>query len=194
MNRRFADAMKSIGFFSVSIGKIPMAVYITKKQSWLRALFSFVPGAGAAFLLCFLLSGPRLGPLYDVLLNFRPALPVSRELLIIDTLNRGSLFASPDAPENILEPDAVFLALLTMTELNASTLILEAPILGFSAGGAAGEAEIRYRFDQEFGILSRNIQNLFDAIRTGSLSPQDAPRYVTELVDLSRLGKERLMA
>jgi class 3 adenylate cyclase len=171
-----------------------MAVYITKKQSWLRALFSFVPGAGAAFLLCFLLSGPRLGPLYDVLLNFRPALPVSGELLIIDTLNRDSLFASPDAPENILEPNAVFLALLAMTELNASTLILEAPILGFSAGGTAGEAEIRYRFDQEFGVLSRNIQNLFDAIRTGSVAPQDASRYVNELVDLSRLGKERLMA
>ncbi|AEF82788.1 hypothetical protein [Leadbettera azotonutricia] len=171
-----------------------MAVYITKKQSWIRFLVSFLPGAGLAVLLCSLLAGPHLGPLYDFLLRKRPPFPVSGELLIIDTgspsLARGAL----DITENILEPSAAASVLLTMTEFQASSLILQAPVLGLSAGGSAGEEEIRYRFDEEFGVLGRNIRNLFDAIRTGSIAPADSARYVGELVDLSERGKERLVA
>jgi class 3 adenylate cyclase len=81
-----------------------------------------------------------------------------------------------------------------MTELKAATLIVQVPILGLSAGGSAEENEIRYRFDEEFGLLNRNIRNLFDAIRTGSVAPGDSARYVGELVELSERGKERLVA
>jgi class 3 adenylate cyclase len=171
-----------------------MTVYITKKQSWIRFLASFLPGAGITVLLCWFLAGPRLGFFYDFLLRRRPPLPVSGELLIIDTVNPGSGFSGLDAPEDILEPSAAASVLLTMTELRASTLILQAPVLGLSAGGSAGEEEIRYRFDEEFGLLGRNIRNLFDAIRTGSVAPGDSARYVGELIGLSELGKERLVA
>ncbi|MDR2618235.1 MAG: hypothetical protein LBC62_05125 [Treponema sp.] len=170
-----------------------MAVYITKKQSWIRFLASFFPGAGLAALLCVLVAGPRLGSLYDALLRRRPALGVSRELLIIDTLAPGDL-PGLDVSDNILEPSAAASVLLTMTELKAGTLIVQVPILGLSAGGSAEEDEIRYRFDEEFGVLSRNIRNLFDAIRTGSVAPGDSARYVGELVELSERGKERLVA
>ena len=166
-----------------------MTVFTSKKASWLRCLVSFVPAAGIAAVLCVLFTGPRLGPFYDFLLRRRPAPPVSRELLIIDSSVPGQ-----ELGEDILEPGAVTSLLYTMTELGARTLIIQVPILGLSAGVKVGEQEILYRFDEEFSLLSQNIRNLFDAIRTGSVAPSESARYVGELVDLSEKGKERLVS
>ncbi|MCL2833832.1 MAG: hypothetical protein FWD78_11735 [Treponema sp.] len=157
------------------------------KRSWLRFILAFILGTAAAAVLGSLFGGPRLGLLYDFLLRHRPALPAANELLIIDT--------DPQiASDNILEPSAVSSVLLTMTELNASALILQAPVLGLSAGSSAGEEEIRYNFDREFGILDRNIRNFFDAIRTGSIEPSESALYVNDLLDLAQRGKERLVS
>ena len=166
-----------------------MAAYISKKSSWLRSTLPLLPAAGIALLLCILLDGPRLGFFYDFLLKLRPALPISRELLIIDSSVSGREFG-----DDILEPGAATSLFYTMAELGARNLIIQVPILGLSAGGNVGEEEILYRFDEEFSILSRNIRNLFDAIRMGSVAPNDSARYVGELVDLSEKGKERLVA
>ncbi|MDR0472477.1 MAG: hypothetical protein LBH43_02230 [Treponema sp.] len=185
-----------------------MAVYITKKQSWIRFLASLVPGAGIALLLCSFFNGPRLGPLYDFLIRRQKSQPISPEILLIDTSNdnsanfgphpqnegRSLVFSDPARNANILEPSAAASLLLTSVELGASTLIVEAPILGLSAGASASEDEIRYRFNEEFNLLGRNISSLFDAIRTGSVGPQDAGRYVSELINLSEQGKERLVS
>ena len=162
---------------------------IPKKKSWLRCLTSFFLAAGVTALLCFLFDGPRLGPFYDFLLRQRPSPPVSRDILIIDSSVPGQ-----ELGDDILEPGAAASLLYTMTELGGRTLIIQVPILGLSAGGAAGEAEIINRFDEEFSILSRNIRNLFDGIRTGSVAPSDSARYVRELVELSDKGKERLVS
>ncbi|MCL2473267.1 MAG: hypothetical protein FWF26_06275, partial [Treponema sp.] len=132
---------------------------------------------------------PRLGPLYDFLLRKRPSPPVSSEILIIDSSVPGQ-----EPGDDILEPGAATSLLYTMSELGARTLIIQVPILGLSAGGGAGEAEILYRFDEEFSLLSRNIRNLFDGIRTGSVAPSESAKYVGELVDLSEKGKERLVS
>nr|AGS53645.1 hypothetical protein [uncultured bacterium contig00086] len=148
---------------------------------------SFFSAAGIAALICFLLEGPRLGPLYDFLLRRRSSPPVAREILIID-------IPGQELGDEILEPGAASTLLNIMTEMNARSLIIQVPILGSSAGGTAGEAEILYRFDEEFSILSNNIRNLFDAIRTGSIAPREAARYVGELVELSEKGKERLVS
>jgi hypothetical protein len=166
-----------------------MADYISKKKSWIRLLVSFFPAGGLAALLCTIMAGPRLGRLYDFLLFLRSPPPVARELLIIDTASPGE-----NILDNILEPSAAASALLTMIELDAAALIIQVPVLGLSAGGSAGEEEILYRFDEEFGLLSRNIRNLFDAIRVGSVAPSEAARYVGELVELSERGKERLVS
>ncbi|MCL2232656.1 MAG: hypothetical protein FWB99_06210 [Treponema sp.] len=165
-----------------------MVAYISRKISWLRLLVSFFPGAGVAALLCVLLAGPWLGPLYDFLLRWRSS-PVSREILLID-----SSMAGGELGNGILEPGAAASLLYTMAELGARTLIIQVPILGLPAGGSAGEAEILHRFDEEFSLLSRNIRNLFDAIRTGSIAPADAAMYVGMLVELSDQGKERLVS
>ena len=166
-----------------------MAAYISRKISWLRCLVSFMPSLGAAMLLCALFTGPRLGPFYDFLLRRRLPPPVSPELLIIDSSVPGQEFN-----DDILEPGTAASILYTMTELGARTLIIQVPILGLSAGGNVGEAEILYHFDEEFSLLSKNIRNLFDGIRTGSVAPSDAARYVGELVELSDKGKERLVS
>ena len=165
-----------------------MTAYISRKASWLRYLVSFLPGAGAAALLCVLFAGPRLGLLYDLLLSWRSP-PVAREILLID-----SSAPSGELGSDILEPGAAASLLYTMAELGAQTLIIQVPILGLPAGGSADEAEILHRFDEEFSLLSGNIRNLFDAIRTGSIAPADAARYVGMLVELSEMGKERLVS
>jgi len=165
-----------------------MAAYITRKNSWLRCFVSFFIAACVSALSTLLLTGPNLGLFYDFLLRRRQAPPISRELLIIDSTVSGQ-----ELGEDILEPGAAASLLYTMTELGAETLIIQVPILGLSAGGTVGEAEILYRFDEEFSLLSMNIRNLFDAIRTGSIAPAESARYVGELVELSDKGKERLV-
>ena len=162
--------------------------YISRLGSWLRCVASFLPAAGVALLLCVLLDGPRLGTAYDVLLKLRRTPPASRELLIIDSAIPGQGLG-----DDILEPGAASSLLYTMTELGARMLIIQVPILGLSAGGSVGEEEILYHFDEEFSILSRNIRNLFEGIKTGSVAPSESARYVGELVELSEKGKERLV-
>ena len=164
-----------------------MAAYLTRKISWLKCFVSLLTASGAAFLLSFLLDGPELGAYYDFLLRYRPRAPVSQELLIIDV--PGQEFG-----EDILEPGAASILLYILTELGAQSLIVQIPILGHAAGGTVAEAEIIHRFDEEFSILSRNIRNLFDAIRTGSVAPRDSARFVGELVELSEQGMERLVS
>ena len=166
-----------------------MTRYISKKSSWLRFFSSFLLAAIIALLLCIFLNGPRLGPVYDFLIRLRPAPAVSREILIIDSSITGQMLG-----DDILEPGAATSLFYTMAELGARSLIIQVPILGLSAGGTVGEEEILHRFDEEFSILSRNIRNLFDAIRIGAVAPRDAARYVGELVELSERGKERLVS
>ncbi|MDR2305496.1 MAG: hypothetical protein LBE10_13050 [Treponema sp.] len=132
-----------------------------------------------------ILSGPRLGPHYDRLLQFRKPPPVAREIVLIDTAE-------------ILEADKAAGILIILTEFGASSLIIQAAvpspgILGGSFSGRPESAEeIRSHFDEEYNLLGRNIRTLFEAIRIGSVAPQDLGRYVAELIELAERGKERL--
>ncbi|MDR3192336.1 MAG: hypothetical protein LBT87_04655 [Treponema sp.] len=155
-----------------------MTAFITKKKSALVFLCALLSAAAAAVLLNYLLRGPKLGPHYDFLMNTRAPPPVARSLLLVDT-------------EDIIEPGSAIQLILTLTEMDAAGLVIESPVLSFSSG-REGEGEILYRFDEEFALLGRNIQNLFEAIRIGSVPPSESERYVTELVELANRGKERL--
>jgi hypothetical protein len=165
-----------------------MPAFITRKKFILALAAGLSAAAGAAALLEFLLSGPLLGPWYDFLLGRRPPPPVSGEILLIDS-------------EDTVESAAAAQVLITLSEMDAAALVLDTavpgPPEGTEAGGYAGNyalEEIRSRLDGEFGLLGRNIRNLFEAIRTGSLGPSESPRYVEELVALAERGKERLGA
>jgi hypothetical protein len=155
-----------------------MSAFITGKKSVLMFVCALLAAAAAAVLLNYLLRGPKLGPHYDFLMSRRTPPRIDRSLLLVDT-------------EDIIEPGSAVQLILTLIEMDAAALVIESPVLSFSSG-REGEGEILYRFDEEFALLGRNIQNLFEAIRIGSVPPSESDRYVAELVELANRGKERL--
>ena len=157
-----------------------MPVKFSLKSSILVLFGGIICAAGTAFLVNFFLAGPRLGLHYDFLLSRKKPPPVSHEILIIET---GEFTDSGD----------IFSVLLTLTEMEAASLILTGRVSP-SSPVTVTEAEIRRRFIEEYILLGANIRNLFQAIRSGSVSPVQAPLYVESLVELTEQGRDRLLA
>jgi len=158
-----------------------MAVFISKRLSFVLLLLSWCIALGITLLLHYILAGPRLGPLYDALLDFRTPPPVSREILLIET-------------DEVIEPGDMFSVLMTLSEMNASDALIAVPLLGTGSGMMETGEEFSYRINDEFNLLGRNIRSLFEAIRMGLVSPVDSPGYVENLVELSERGRDRLNA
>jgi len=158
-----------------------MPVKFSLKSSFLVLFGGIICAAGVAFLANFILAGPRLGLHYDFLLGYQKPPPVSHEILIIET---GEYVDSGD----------IFSVLMTLTEMEAANLILTGKVSPSSSPVTVTEAEIRRRFIEEYVLLGANIRNLFDAIRSGSVSPVQAPLYVERLVELTEQGRDRLLA
>lgn len=158
-----------------------MSGFISKKWSLVILLAGLCVAGITALLLNYALAEPRLGPVYDILLDFRPAPPVSGEILVIDT-------------DETIEPGDVFSVLMSLSEMGASDLIIEVPVLGASLGRIENDEEIRQRINDEYALLGRNIRNLFEAIRVGSVSPSESSGYVESLVELAERGRDRLNA
>jgi hypothetical protein len=158
-----------------------MAVFISKKLSFALLLGSWCAALGITLLLHYILVGPRLGPVYDALLDFRTPPPVSREILLIET-------------DEVVEPLDIFSVLMALSEMGASDLLIEVPVLGSGTGMMETGEEFSYRINDEFNLLGRNIRNLFQAIRMGLVSPVESPEYVENLVELSERGRDRLNA
>jgi hypothetical protein len=156
-----------------------MPAFISKKLSFALLFCSWCIAFATIFSLNYALSGPKLGPLYDTLLGFRSPPPVSAEILLIET-------------NELIEPADIFSVLMTVSEMGASDLLVEVPLLGTGSVVAETGVEFSYRINNEFDLLQRNIRSLFDAIRLGSLSPADAPSYVESVVDLAQQGRDRL--
>jgi len=158
-----------------------MAVFISKKLSFALLFGSWCAALGIILLLHYVLAGPRLGPVYDALLAFRAPPPVSREILLIET-------------DEVVEPLDIFSVLMTLSEMGASDLLIEVPVLGSKSGMLETGEEFSYRINDEFNLLGKNIRNLFQAIRMGLVSPVESPEYVENLVELSERGRDRLNA
>jgi hypothetical protein len=156
-----------------------MKVFISKKLSFVLLFCACSAACGVTFLSNYLLTGPKLSPIYDLLLGFRSSTPVSREILIIDT-------------DEVIEPGDLFPVLMTLSEMGASNLLVEVPVLGSGSGRLENGQELSYRIYDEFTLLERNIKNLFEAIRMGLISPSESPGYVENLVDLAIRGRDRL--
>jgi hypothetical protein len=157
-----------------------MPAFISMKKSLIFFLSGIIFAAGMAFLANFYLSGPKLGPVYDFLMDFRPLPPVSQEILIINT-------------EEFAESGDIFSALMALTEMEASNLFLTARVYGTSPITGT-KSEIRSQFYDEYVLLGNNIRNLFEAIRTGSVQPAQAPHFVNRLVELNEQSRERLLS
>jgi len=157
-----------------------MSARFSLKSSLFMLLGALACAVGTAFLVNFLLSGPKLGRHYDFLLSRRQPPPVSREILIINT-------------DELIESGDILSVLMTLTEMEASTLIMTGRTSPSSSPITVTEEEIRRRFVEEYVLLGTNIRNLFEAIRSGSLAPEHAPGYVERLVELTEQGRDRLL-
>ena len=158
-----------------------MAVFISKRLSFALLACSWCIALGITLLLHYALAGPKLGPVYDALLDFRTPSPISREILLIET-------------DEVVEPIDMFSVLMTLSEMGASDLLIEVPLLGTGSGMMETGEEFSYRINDEFNLLGRNIRNLFEGIRMGLVSPVESPQYVENLVELAERGRDRLNA
>ncbi|MCL2762736.1 MAG: hypothetical protein FWD36_05975 [Treponema sp.] len=154
---------------------------MSKKLSLALLLSACGIALGIVFLLHYALAGPKLGPIYDILLGFRPSPPVSGEIVRIET-------------EEVIEPGDIFSVLMTLSEMGASDLLIEVPVLGTGSGMAESGVEFSYRINDEFNLLTNNIRNLFEGIRLGLVAPTESPAYVANLVELAERGRDRLNA
>jgi hypothetical protein len=119
---------------------------------------------------------------------FRPEVPVSREILLVDLPVEGGQTA----------PDAFDWAeiLLLMTEFEAGQGVFlfpptEAPQSDHSLN--LKQQALTKRFDEEFSVMRSNVAAFFEAIRLGSVRPRDSVRYVDDLLQLMESGKARLI-
>ena len=158
-----------------------MPAHIPLKYSLLMLFGGLVCAAGMVFLLSFLLSGPNLGPHYDFLLNIKKPPVVSNEILIINT-------------DEFVEGSDFFLIFMTLTEMDASKLVMTGKVSPSTSPVMLTEAEIRRRFYDEYNLVGANIRSLFEGIRMGYVSPVQAPVYVESLVELTEQGRDRLLS
>jgi len=158
-----------------------MPAFIPFRKLVLFLFGGLLCAAAAAFSLNFVLAGPKLGHIYDFFLNRRQLPPISREILIINT-------------EEFAQSNDIFSVLMTLTEMEASNLILTARVSGSSSPFSGTESEIRQRFYDEYSLTGNNIRNLFQGIRTGSVQPSQAPAFVEKLVELSDQSRDRLLS
>ena len=157
-----------------------MSSVISLKKSFIFLLAGLICAAGVAFLINFILTGPKLGPVFDFFLSRRQPPPVSREILIINT-------------DEFVESGDIYNVLMTLTEFDAANIVLTSRISGSSSPVSGTETEIRRRFFDEYILLGTNIRNLFEAIRSGSVTPAQAPIYVERLVELTERSRDRLL-
>jgi hypothetical protein len=158
-----------------------MSAFISFKKLALFLLGGLLCAAAVAFLLNFILAGPKLGPVYDFFLSQRQSPPISHEILIINT-------------DEFAESSDIFSVLMTLTEMDASSLILTARVSSSSSPVTGTEAEIRQRFYDEYNLTGSNIRNLFNGIRSGSVPPSQAHVFVDKLVELSDQSRDRLLS
>jgi len=158
-----------------------MPALISLKKSLFMFLGGLICAVGTAFLINFILSGPKLGGHYDFLLKRKPPPDVSREILVIKT-------------DEYVEGSDLFTVLMTLTEMDAGNLIQAGRVSPLSSPITLTENEIRRRFTDEYVLVGSNIRKLFEGIRMGSVTPREAPAYVERVVELTEYGRDRLLA
>jgi adenylate cyclase len=122
----------------------------------------------------------------------KPSPPPAPEILLLDLDER----AMADAGLWPWSRDKLADGLIDLTEMGARSVVLDLS-LGQKSAPALDPSALRSAFpdtlNREFTQMETNIQSLFDAIRRGSVRPQDSPRYVSDLVGLVALARIRLL-
>lgn len=118
-------------------------------------------------------------------------MPAAPGILLIDVDRQATAAAGPWPWSRDVLADG----LVVLKEMNASYAVLDLPLGQKSAPGldpSALRQALPAALDREFLQMEENIQSLFEAIRRGSVRPQDSPRYVSDLIGLVALAKIRL--
>jgi hypothetical protein len=160
-----------------------MPSYTRGKNAFFRFLISFFAASGVTIGVYVLLDGPKLGGLFDFLVSKQQESPVAPEILIIETAGTDTL----------MDPITAAQVIMTMAEMRAGSLLIQTPILGVSASVDDREAELLDLFNREFDHLGRNIQNLFEGIRMGTVPPAETGRFVDAVLSFAEEGKQRLI-
>jgi hypothetical protein len=159
-----------------------------KKSIGIRIAGSAAAALIGSFIVPFILQEPAENRIYQRLLKMRSPVPELQEILLVETGGKATaaFLRKADFAET----------LMILTEMEAGRAVLEAPT---EEGPAPEEPEndrgkaISRRFDDEFGLIEKNIRTLFEAIRLGSVRPRDSSRYIGDVIDLIGKGKERLL-
>jgi hypothetical protein len=158
-------------------------MYTKGKNAVIRFCFSFFAASCVITGAYFLWDGPKLGRFFDFLVSKQPPSSVAPGILIIETPRSGTL----------VDPSVAASVIMTMAEMGAGNLLIQTPILGVSASADDREAELLDLFNREFDQLGRNIQNLFDGIRMGTIPPAETNDFVGVVLSLAEEGKQRLV-
>jgi class 3 adenylate cyclase len=162
---------------------IAMPSYTRGKNALIRLAISCAAAAVVITGVYFLQDGPTLGRGFDFLLSFQGPPPIAPEVLVIETAGT----------DTVIDPSTAAQVIMTMAELEAQSLLIQTPVLGVSTSAAGQEAELLDLFNREFDLLDRNIQNLFDGIRMGTVPPAEANHFVETVLTLAEEGKQRLV-
>ena len=141
-----------------------------------------------AALLCLSNVADRGGlAIYDALLGLRPETGLASEVLLLeyDEATGARAWDGEELAEG----------LATMAELGASYAVFpdSSSFATAMEGARSPRASLSSAIDKELSQIDANVGALFDAIRLGSVSPKDSPRYVAELLQTIDAGKARLL-
>ncbi len=158
--------------------------------------FDFIVPAAVVLVFAVLAAaGPTQGldqRIYDLFLRLKPPLREEPSILLLDVddLAISKVGSWPWSRDVMAD------GLILMREFGASRAVFDIEYVNMSPRGL--DTFLLHRgvpdaFNTEFARIQTNIEQLFNAIRTGSLPAGEARKYVSELVGLTTLGKSRLL-
>lgn len=121
---------------------------------------------------------------YDILMNLRPPLEAPPDLVVIDTKDGAKDYLSSDDTVRVLTILSAMDSRLAVFQTNVG---LPDEYQRFS------NSDRQQLVHKEFSRIQKNITNLFDGIRLGSVRPQDASRYVQDINGLVEESKNRIL-
>jgi len=162
------------------------------KRLWLAILIPLlIAGAFAALNLLDFYTGAERGA-YDLLLHVKPTVPQEESLLFLD-IDDTAIAQVGQFPWS---RDIMADGLILLKEFEAAYAVFDIEYTEQSPRGvnvALLNDEIPEVFGQEFAVINQNIQDLFLALQTGTISLRDAQDYVQDLTALTDRSRNVLL-
>ncbi|MEE9309200.1 MAG: adenylate/guanylate cyclase domain-containing protein [Spirochaetia bacterium] len=164
---------------------------MTDKRIWLAILIPLlIAGAFVLLNLVDFYTGAERS-VYDLLLHVKPAVPEEESLLFLD-IDDTAIAQVGQFPWG---RDIMADGLILLKEFEAAYAVFDIEYTEQSPRGVnvALLNEIPEIFGQEFTVINQNIQDLFLALQTGTISLGDAQDYVQDLTGLTDMSRNILL-